>query len=120
MTRAAHARGEDFCRRDECRGIGAKVEEELSEHVEDEEMAFGEALPAESEDTEDYGEDAKAGDLNAFAAEGVDGEDGKPVAGEGAGADEYDLAGCRVAEVEVEVVALVEAHGGHEGGRRKA
>lgn len=58
--------------------------------------------------------------MNGFATELVNGEDSKPVPGQSAGADEDDLAGCGVAEVEVEVCALVEAHGGKEGGGGEA
>jgi hypothetical protein len=120
VSRTAHARREDLGWRNERRGVGSEVEEELREDVEGEEMRLCEVAPREAEDAEDYGEHGEAADLDGLAADLVDGEDGEPVAGECAGADEHDLAGRRVAEVQVEVCALVEAHGGEERGGGEA
>lgn len=85
MSGRAHARGEDLSRRDEGCRVGTEVEEELRQHVEDEEVGLGQHFPCESKDAEDDGEDAEAADLYAFAAEFVDCEDGEPVPGECAG-----------------------------------
>ena len=120
VARAAHSRREDFRGSDEGRGVGAEVEEELCEHVEHEEMCFGQTAPREAQDAEDDRQDGKAADLNRLAPDLVDGEDGEPVSGQRAGADEDDLASGRIAQVLVEVVALVEAHSGEERGGGEA
>lgn len=120
MAGRAHAGGEDFGRGDEGCGIWAEVEEELGEHVEDEEVGFGETLPGEAEDAEDDGENAEAGDLNGPAADGVDGEDGKPVAWKCAGADEHDLANGCIAEIFIDIVSFGEAKCRNERCRREA
>jgi hypothetical protein len=120
MTRAAHTCGEDFCGRDKGCGVGAEVEEELCEDVEREEVRFCEPAPGETEDAEDDGENKEAADLDGFAAELVDEENGAEVAWESTRADEYNLACGSVAQMEVEVGALVEAHGGEKRGGGKA
>jgi hypothetical protein len=78
-------------------------------------VRLGQIAPCEPQDAENYGEDSEAPDLNGAAPDFVDGEDGEPVAGERAGANEDNLAGGGVAQVFVEVGALVEAHGREEG-----
>lgn len=91
VTGAAYASWEDFSGRDEGCCIGAEVEEELRQHVEDEEVFFGKHFPCESEDAEDDGEDEEAADLDAFTAEFIDCEDGEPVSGECAGTRQCQL-----------------------------
>lgn len=90
---------EDLGGRDECCCVGTEVEEELGEDVEDEEVRFGEDFPSEAKDAEDDCQDCESPDLDGFATELVDGEDREPVAGECAGADQHDLAGCCVTQV---------------------
>ena len=62
-------------------------------------------------------QDRKAANLDRLAAELVDCEDGEPVAGEGAGANQDGLADGDVAESEVEVFARAEAHCAQERSR---
>jgi hypothetical protein len=58
-------------------------------------VCFGQRLPGEAQDAEDDGQDCEAADLDLFAPQLVNGEDGQPVAWKGAGTDEYDLScGC--------------------------
>lgn len=83
-------------------------------------MRLRQTAPRETEDAEDYSEHGKASNLDGLAPNFVDGEDGEPVAGERAGANEDDLACGGVTQVLVEVVALVEAHGREEGGGGEA
>lgn len=54
-------------------------------------MALRQHLPGKSENAEDDGKDKEATDLDSFAAEFVDGEDGEPVPGERAGAVRIQL-----------------------------
>lgn len=120
MRGTAYSCRKDFCRGDERGSVWTKIEEELSEDVESEQVFLRKMLPCETQDAEYYGQDGEPGDLNRFATKFVDSEDGEPVAREGAGADEHDLAGGGVAEVHVEAVALLKAHYGHERGRTEA
>lgn len=83
-------------------------------------MRLGQAAPCEAQDAEDDGQDSEAANLNGAPPDLVDGKDSEPVAGQCAGADEDNLAGGGVAQVFVEVGALVEAHGGEEGGGGEA
>lgn len=73
-------------------------------------MSFGQALPGESKDAEDDGEDGEAADLDPFTADSIDSEDGEPVAGKCTGADEHNLSDGGVAEVGVEIFASIKAH----------
>ena len=81
---------------------GITLEELAGEDVEGEEGGGGEGGAGEAEDEEEEGEDGEAEDLDGFAAQGVDGEDGGPVAGEGACAGEDDHADGVVVEGVVE------------------
>ena len=73
-------------------------------------MRFRKIPPRETQHTKYDCQDGKAADLDGLAPDFVDGEDGEPVAWQCAGADEDNLPGGGVAEVEVEVGALVESH----------
>lgn len=96
------ARGEALAGDDEGGGVGAPVEEELGDNVERQEGRGGEAGAGEAEDEEEEGEDGEADDLDGLAAEGVDCQNGGPVAGETAGAGEDDHADGVVVEGVVE------------------
>lgn len=120
MRRAAYSSGEDLCRRDERGSIWPKVEEELGEDVEGEQVLLGEVLPGEAKNAEDDSENTEAHDLDGFAAELVDSEDSEPVAWESACAYKYDLANGGMAKVDVEVVAVRKTHDGHERGRTES
>ena len=87
VARRAHARGEDFRRRDEGGRVGSEVEEELCQNIQNQQVSVCEVSPGEAEDAEEERQDGEAADLDRLAAELVDCEDGEPVAGEGAGAN---------------------------------
>ena len=97
---------EAFAGHDEGRRVGSEVEEELAEHVECEQAVFGQVVVCEADDDEEDGQDGEAHQLDGFPADGVDGGDGDPVAGDGAGADDDQVANGRVAEDAVDVVTL--------------
>lgn len=71
---------EAFTRDDEGRGVGAEVEEELSDHVESEQATGADLVVCEADDAEKNREDREAGNLNGLAADCVDGGDSDPVA----------------------------------------
>lgn len=83
---------------DEGRRVGAEVEEVVGDHVEREQGPLVQPVVAEPEHAEDDGEDGEAEDLQRLAADGVDEEDRRPVAWEGARHDEDDGADGVVAE----------------------
>lgn len=70
---AAHSCWENLSGRDKCRGVGAKVEEELREHVEREEMSLCQTSPGETEDAENDSQHGEAADLDGSAPDFVDG-----------------------------------------------
>lgn len=101
---------------DEGGGVGAEVEEELSEDKEGE-KASGVALEvvvSEAENDEDDGEEGEAHELNGLATDGVDESDGDPVAWDGAGADDDEVADGGVVEDFVDGVAAGVADGSQD------
>ena len=63
-------------------------------------------LEAEAENAEDDGEESEADYLERLAAEGVDGDDGGPMARQRAGADKDDGADCLIVESVVESISV--------------
>ena len=98
-------RGEAFAGNNKRGGVGAEVEEELAEDIQRKEGVLGEFVVGEADDAEEDGEDDEAHQLDGFAADGVDGRDGDPVARDGAGADDDQVADGGVAEDVVDVGA---------------
>ncbi len=96
---------------DEGGGVGAEVEEELAQDVQGKQTMFAEVVIVESNDNEEDGQDSEASELDRFAADGVDGRHGHPVAGDGTGADDDQVANSGVAEDLIDVVALGVADG---------
>lgn len=90
---------------DEGGGVGAEVEEELAEHVEGEEGAFGELVVGEADDAEEDGQDGEAHQLDWLAANGVYGCNCDPVSWNGTGADDDQVTDSGVAENVVHVGA---------------
>ena len=105
MRRRAISRGETFTRYNKRGGIGAEVEEELAEDIQRKEGVLGEFVVGEADDAEEDSQDDEAHQLDGFAADGVDGRDGNPVARDGAGADDDQVADGGVAEDVVDVGA---------------
>lgn len=106
MRAAAVPRREAFTGYNERRSVGTEVEEELREDVECEEGFSRERVVGEADCDEDAGEQDKAHELDGFAAEGVDGGDGYPVAGDGACACDDEVADSLVKEDFVDVGAF--------------
>ncbi|KAH9822789.1 dnaJ homolog-like protein subfamily C member 21 [Teratosphaeria destructans] len=112
----AVAGGEALAGHDEGGGVGAEVEEELAEDVEGELAAGADVVVGEAPDAEEEGEDDEAGELDGLAADDVDEGDGEPVPGDGAGADQDDVADGGAVEHLVDVGAARVADGGQDGG----
>ena len=99
----AVSRRETFTRYNKSGGVGAEVEEELAEDIQRKEGVLGEFVVSEADDAEEDGEDDETHQLDGFAADGVDGCDSDPVARDGAGADDDQVADGGVAEDVVDV-----------------
>lgn len=114
----AVARGEALARHDEGGCVGAEVEEELRDDVEAQKAVVGpfERLVGEADDDEDDGQDAEAAELDWFAADEVHRGDGHPVSGDGAGADQNEIADGVAVEVFVDVAAAGPADGAEDDG----
>ena len=80
--------GEDFTGDDEGGAVGSEVEEELGNDVETEETVGGELVVGETHGNEEDGQHTETHELNGLAADGVDGGDRDPVAGDGTSEDD--------------------------------
>ena len=105
VRRRAVPRGETFTRYNKRGGVGAEVEEELAEDIQRKEGVLGKFVVGEADNAEEDGEDDEAHQLDGLAADGVDRRDGDPVARDGAGADDDQVADGGVAEDVVDVGA---------------
>lgn len=102
---------EAFARHDEGGGVGAEVEEELGEHIERQQAVFADLVVGKSNDDEEDGQNGKAHELNRLATNRVDRGDSHPVAWNGAGADNDQVADSSVAEDVVHIAAAGIANG---------
>lgn len=95
VGRGPVARREHLARHDEGGGVGAEVEEELGQDIDDQEAVLvvcGDPVVGEAHDHEEDGEDDEAHHLDRLAAKGIDGGDSNPVARHGAGQDNNEVA----------------------------
>lgn len=107
---------ETFAGHDEGGGVGAEVEEELSNDVEGEQATLVQFVVGEADDDKDDGEDGEAHELDGLAADGVNRRHRDPVAWDGAGADNDQIADGGVVEDLIHVVTLGVANGGQNDG----
>ena len=120
VRRRAITSGEALARHDKGRGVWTKVEEELRDNIQAEEGAATELVVGEADDAEDDGEDEEASKLDGFAADGIHGRDRHPIAGDGTGTDEDDVAHCSAVENLVEIRSTGVTNGGEDDGVVKA
>lgn len=99
----AVARRETLTGDDEGGCVGPEVEEELAEHVEREQCGGAELVECKSDDAEKGRENSESHKLNWLSSDGVDGEDGDPVAWNGAGADQDQISDGVVVQLVVNV-----------------
>lgn len=110
------AGGEAFTGGDESGGVGAEVEEELGENVESEETLAADVIVREADYDEEDGENDEAHKLDGPAADGIDGGNGDPVAGDCASADQDDVPDRNVVEKLVDVLAARIPNSGQNDG----
>ena len=103
-------------RNDESRGVGTEVEEELCEDVEGEKPVSSQRVVGEADGDEDCSEDDETDDLDGLATDGVDGGNGDPVAGDGAGTSYDEVANGLVEEDLVDVFTVSVADLGEDDG----
>lgn len=103
---AAVTSREAFTGHNERRGVGTEVEKELCEHVHGEKAVFTEFVVGEADDDKDDCQDDEAEELDRFAADGVDGRDRDPVAWDGAGDGDDQVADGGAAEDLVHIIAF--------------
>ena len=99
-------RGEE---RERKRNLGrTEVEEELREDIQGEETAVAEMMISEADTDEEDGQGGEAHELDGLPTDGVDGGDGDPIAGDGTGADQDQVADGVLAEDLEHVVTTAE------------
>lgn len=101
--------GKHLAGHDKGGSVGTKVEEELGEDEDGEQRVRREVLVGETHDHEKNGEDTEAHELDRLTTDSVDGEDGDPVSGDGAGEDNDQVADGGVIE---DLVRVLGARGG--------
>lgn len=107
---------EAFSRNDESSGVRSKVEEELSDNVEGEETTFAQLVISETDDDEDNGQNSETHKLNGLATDGIDSSNCNPVARDGAGTGDDQVANCSVVKDFVDVVTLGISDGSQNDG----
>ncbi len=101
--------GEDLTGDDEGGAVRSEVEEELGNDVETEETVGGELVVGETHGDEEDGQDTETHELDGLAADGVDGGDRDPVAGDGTSEDDDQVTDGGVVQ---ELVGAVGTAGG--------
>ena len=89
---------EAFSRNNEGGGVGAKIEEKLSQDIQGQETALIQVVVGETNDNEDDGEEDEAHQLNWLTADGIDSGNGDPVTWDGASADDDQVADSSVVQ----------------------
>ena len=80
-----------------------KIEEELTQHIQRKQGPFAQVREVKPDDREEDGQDEESSDLNGLAAEKIDSCDCTPVAWNGSGADQDEVANSRIIEQPVHI-----------------
>lgn len=98
--------------------VGAEVEEELRDDVQTQQTVVGvlQGLVGETNDDKNNGQDDEADQLDGLAADGVDGGDRHPVAGDGTRTDQDQVTDGVLVEDLVDVLAAAPADSTQDDG----
>ena len=92
------SRREDFTRNDESRGVGTEILEEIAETVKSKQSPRRDFVETETDNTEENSKHGETTDLDRFAANGIDGSNGNPIAGNETGARQNQVANTSIVQ----------------------
>lgn len=111
------AGGEALAGHDEGGSVRSPVEEQLDEDVDGQHTVGADLVVRKAPHEEEDGEEDEPDELEGLAADGVDGSNGEPVAGDGTSADENAVTSSEVVKLRIDSLAATVANRSQDGRR---